>query len=196
MKRMSRDLDRANAGPHHAPNRDVISHRARRFGFGLLTAGILAIAGSLPVAADYGNSGGNVQLYQVTASMNCNNPSLCGDFLGGFWAWGVFNQDGTFDAEVTFCGHMSKPAGSGLAGAGHEHADGTYIVTDFGQGPFIVITHEIDVLTGQGKGVTIDSGPEFMPIAPAVKGHYSTLDLLGFSAPGVTFQVTVTPMHT
>jgi len=116
--------------------------------------------------------------------------------LGGFWAWGVFNQDGTFDAEITFCGHMSTPAGPGLAGAGHEHASGTYIVANLGQGPFIVLTHEIDVLTGQGRGVTIDSGPEFMPIAPAVKGHYSTVDLLGFSAPGVTFQVTTTPMHT
>ena len=70
------------------------------------------------------------------------------------------------------------------------------MVTDFGLGPFIVITREIDVLTGLGRGITVDSGSEFMPIAPAVKGHYSTVDLLGFSAPGVTFQATVTPMHT
>jgi hypothetical protein len=170
--------------------------RVLRFAVGVLGSSLLGAAASAPVAADYGNSGGNVQLYQVTASMNCNNPSLCGNMLGGFWAWGVFNQDGSFDAEVTFCGHMSTPAGSGLAGAGHEHADGSYIVTNVNGVPFIVITHEVDVLTGQGRGVTIDSGPEFMPIAPAIKGHYSTVDLLGFSAPGVTFQVTVTPMHT
>ena len=170
--------------------------RVSRFAFGLLIAGLLAVVGSPPVAADYGNSHGNVQLYQVTASMNCNNPSVCGSMLGGFWAWAVFNQDGTFDGEVTFCGHMSTPAGPGLAGAGHAHVSGTYVVTDFGQGPFIVITREIDVLTGQGQGITTDSGPEFMPIAPAVKGHFSTVDLLGFSAPGVTFQLTVTPMHT
>jgi hypothetical protein len=158
------------------------------------SVGVLAIGGATPASADYGNSGGNVQLYQVTASMSCNNPSLCAT-LGGFWAWGVFNQDGTFDAEVTFCDHMSTPAGPGLAGAGHAHASGTYIVTNLGQVPFIVITHEIDVFLGPGGG-TFDSGPEFMPIAPAVKGHFSTIDLLGFSAPGVTFQVTVTPMHT
>jgi len=170
--------------------------RVSRFAFGMLIAGLLAVSGSLPVAADYGNSNGNVQLYQVTASMNCNNPSVCGSFLGGFWAWAVFNQDGTFDGEVTFCGHMSTPAGPGLAGAGHAHVSGTYVVTDFGQGPFIVITREIDVLTGQGRGITTDSGPESMPIAPAVKGHFSTVELLGFSAPGVTFQLTVTPMHT
>src|SRR5207253_10362960 len=62
----------------------------------------LALGGAVPAAADYGNSGGNVQLYQVTASMNCNNPSLCPQPLGGFWAWAVFNQDGTFDGEITF----------------------------------------------------------------------------------------------
>jgi|SRR6266581_6750228 len=71
--------------------------------------------GPAPVAADYGNSGGNVQLYQLTASMNCNNPSLCAS-LGGFWAWGVFNKDGTFDAEVTFCDHMTAPGGFNGAG--------------------------------------------------------------------------------
>ena len=162
---------------------------------GLFAAALLSAATSAPAAADYGNSHGNVQLYQLTASMNCSNPDICGDMLGGFWAWAVFNQDGSFDGEVTFCAHMSTPAGPGLAGAGHAHVSGTYIVMDFGQGPFIVITREIDVLTGQGKGVTTDSGPEFMPIAPAVKGHFSTVDLLGFKAPGVTFQITVTPMH-
>ncbi len=174
----------------------VLLRRFRAIGLIAAIVAVLAIGGSTPVSADYGNSNGNVQLYQVTASMNCNNPDLCGNMLGGFWAWAVFNQNGTFDAEVTFCSHRSTPAGPGLAGAGHAHADGTYIVTSLNGVPFIVITHEIDVLTGQGHGVTIDSGPEFMPIAPAIKGHYSTVDLLGFSGPGVTFQVTVTPMHT
>jgi hypothetical protein len=170
--------------------------RARALGLSVTAAAFLVIGAAAPAAADYGNSGGNVQLYQLTASMNCNNPSLCGDMLGGFWAWGVFNQDGTFDAEVTFCDHMSTPAGPGLAGAGHAHAEGSYIVTDLNGVPFIVITHEVDTFVGQGNGMVVDSGPEFMPIAPAVQGHFSTVDLLGFSAPGVTFQVTVTPMNT
>jgi hypothetical protein len=159
---------------------------------------VLAIGGAVPVAADYGNSGGNVQLYQATASMNCNNPSLCGSFLGGFWAWGVFNQDGTFDAEVTFCGHLSTPAGPGSAFAGHEHADGHYTITEIfpGSGPWIVITDEVDVLTGQGHGQTQTIASEFQPVGPAAKAKVSTLELLGFSGPGVSFQVTVTPMHT
>ena len=168
-----------------------------RFALALFVASLLGAAASVPVAADYGNSGGNVQLYQVTASMNCNNPAVCGDMLGGFWAWGVFNQDGSFDAEVTFCGHMSTPAGPGLAGAGHAHADGTYVVTEIfpGSGPWIVITHEVDVFTGLGRGTSFESSDP-MPVAPAVKGHFSTTDILGFSAPGVTFQLTVVPMHT
>jgi hypothetical protein len=165
-----------------------------RFAFALFVASLLGAAASVPAAADYGNSGANVQLYQLTASMNCNYPDLCSN-LGGFWAWGVFNADNSFDAEIAFCDHMATPAGPFLAGAGHAHADGTYIITDFGLGPWIVITHEIDVFTGNGGG-TVDSGPEFMPVAPATKGHFTTEDLLGFSAPGVTFQLTVVPMHT
>ena len=169
--------------------------RVRVFGLIVAAVGVLAIGGSAPVAADYGNSGGNVQLYQATASMNCNNPSLCAN-LGGFWAWAVFNQDGTFDGEITFCGHMSTPAGPGLAGAGHEHASGHYAIVDFGLGAWLVITDEVDVLTGQGHGTTITITSEFVPVGPAAKAHLSTAALLGFSAPGVTFQVTVTPMHT
>ena len=164
---------------------------------GLLTAIVagFAIGGAVPAAADYGNSGGNVQLYQATASMNCNNPSVCGS-LGGFWAWGEFNADGTFSAEITFCGHLRGPGG--FNGAGHEHADGHYIVTQIfpGSGLWIVIVDETDTLTGLGGGQVINSGPEFTPVGPAAKAHVSTAQLLGFSAPGVTFQVTVTPMHT
>jgi hypothetical protein len=169
-----------------------------RLAFALFVASLLATGLSIPAAAGYGNSGGNVQLYQLTASMNCNNPDLCPQPLGGFWAWGVFNQDGSFDAEVTFCAHMSTPAGPGFAGAGHAHADGTYVVTEIfpGSGPWIVITSETDVFTGQAHGAVVVTPSEFMPIAPAAKVQLSTADILGFSAPGVSFQITVTPMHT
>ncbi len=166
-----------------------------RLAFALFVASLLAALASAPAAA-YGNSGGNQQLYQATASMSCNNPSICVNGLGGFWAWAEFNADGTFDAEVTFCGHMSTPGGPGFAGAGHEHASGTYIIFDFGRGPWLVLVSEVDVLTGQGHGVTITVPSEFMPVGPAAKAKLSTVDLLGFSAPGVTFNVTVTPMHT
>ncbi len=170
-------------------------HRILGFVLGSLMALLLSVASAVP-AAGYGNSGGSQQLYQATASMNCNNPSLCGNFLGGFWAWAEFEADGTFDAEVTFCSHLSTPAGPGFAGAGHAHASGSYIITDFGLGPWIVLISEVDVLTGQGHGTTVTVPSEFIPVGPAAKAKLSTLDLLGFSGPGVTFQVTVTPMHT
>jgi hypothetical protein len=59
-----------------------------------------------------------------------------------------------------------------------------------------VLVDEVDTLTGQGHGQTINVNSEFVPVGPAAKAKLSTTDLLGFSAPGVTFQVTVTPMHT
>jgi hypothetical protein len=160
--------------------------------------GALAFGGAVPAGADYGNSKGNVQLYQATASMNCNNPSICGNELGGFWAWGVFNQDGTFDAEVTGCGHLANDHGAGLQGAQHFHADGHYQIIDFGQGPWIVITDEEDTATGGslGTGTVVDVTDEFSPVGPAAKAKLSVVDFFGFSAPGVSFNVTVTPMHT
>jgi hypothetical protein len=178
----------------------VLLRHVRALGLTAALVAVWAIGGAAPAAADYGNSGGNVQLYQVTASANCNNPDVCVPplvaELGGFWAWGVFNADGTFDAEITFCGHLDTPAGPFLAGAGHEHVDGTYVVTDFGLGPWIVLTSETDVLTGLGHGAVVTIPSESMPIGPAAKAKLSTSDFFGFSAPGVSFQLTVTPMHT
>src|SRR5439155_14576180 len=154
--------------------------QGRRLGLALVASSILAILASAPAAA-YGNSHGAQQLYQVTGSMSCNNPDLCGSNLGGFWVWGVFDADGTFDAEMTLCSHVSRPGGQNLAGATHEHQSGTWIITDFGLGPWIVATSEVDVMTGQGRGVTSTIPSEFVPIGPAAKAHLSTAELLGFS---------------
>ena len=162
----------------------------------------LAIGGAVPAAADYGNSKGNVQLYQATASMNCNNPSVCGNNLGGFWAWAVFDQNGTFDGEVTGCGHLANDHGPGLQGAQHFHVEGHYIITNLTNvpqpGPWIVLVDEVDTAAGGplGTGTVITVPSEFVPIGPAAKAKLSATDFFGFSAPGVTFNVTVTPMHT
>src|SRR5207247_9869426 len=77
-------------------SREVSMGKVVRFALALFIASLLGAAASVPVAADYGNSGGNVQLYQLTASMNCNNPDVCGDMLGGHWAWGGLTEDGSF----------------------------------------------------------------------------------------------------
>jgi hypothetical protein len=118
--------------------------------------------------------------------------------VGGFWAWAVFNQGGTFDAEITGCGHLADAHGPGLQGAQHFHADGHYIITNFGLGPWIVIVDEVDTASGGflGTGTVITVPSEFMPIGPAANAKLSTVDFFGFSAPGVSFQLTVTPMHT
>src|SRR5258706_4006020 len=128
----------------------VLLRRVRVIGFIPALVAVLAIAGAAPAAADgYGNGGGNVQLYQATASANCNNVSLCGaDHLGGFLAWAGFNADGTVQGEVTGCGHLTKAGAPGLAGAQHFHIDGHYQIIDFGLGPWIVITDEVDTASG------------------------------------------------
>jgi hypothetical protein len=172
--------------------------------FGLVPAllAVLAIGGAVTASADgYGNHGGNVQLYQATASANCDNVSLCGaDHLGGFWAWAVFNADGTVQGEITNCGHVTKAGASGFAGAQHFHIDGHYIITDLGpNNPWIVITDEVDTASGGflGTGTVVNIPSEFIPVGPAAKAHLSLAQqFFGFSGPGVTFNVTVTPMHT
>lgn len=177
-----------------------LMRRVRVFGIIGATVTALVIGGAAPVAADgYGNGGGNVQLYQATASANCDNVSLCGaDHLGGFWAWAVFNADGTVQGEVTNCGHLTKAGAPGLAGAQHFHIDGHYAIIDFGLGPWIVITSETDTASGGflGTGTVVNIPSEFTPVGPAAKAHLSLAQFLfGFSGPGVTFNVTVTPMH-
>jgi hypothetical protein len=175
----------------------ALLRRVRAVGIMAALVAVLAIGSAVPAAA-YGNPPGSVQLYQATASMNCNNPSICGNNLGGFWAWGEFDQDGTFDAEVTGCGHLANDHAPGLQGAQHFQVQGHYIITDFGLGPWIVIVDEVDTASGgaAGTGTVITVPSEFQPVGPAAKAKLSTADFFGFTAPGVTFQVTVTPMHT
>jgi len=179
----------------------VLLKRARLVGLVAASVSLMAIGGAVTASADgYGNHGGNVQLYQATASANCDNVSLCGPNLGGFWAWAVFNADGTTQGEVTDCGHVTKAGAPGLAGAQHLHIDGHWTIVNFGpNNPWIVITDEVDTASGGflGTGTVVTILHEFVPIGPAAKAHLSLAQtFFGFSGPGVTFNVTVTPMHT
>jgi hypothetical protein len=168
-------------------------------GAGILATGVVM---STPLSAyAYGNNG-ETQLYQATLSMNCNNPSVCGaDGLGGFWAWAEFGQDNStgalvFDAETTGCGHLVDGNVPGSAGAQHVAATGTWEIAPVNGAPWIVITSETDTFKGgpmNGQSVTIPN--EFMPVGPAAKVKINTSEALGFTAPGVTFNETVTPMH-
>jgi hypothetical protein len=133
-------------------------------------------------SADYGP----LAVYQVTLSFNCNNPTLCGPDLGGFWGWAVFNSDGTADAELTGCGH--SVAGGG-GGAIHFHAD----VDDwFVQNGDFWSSSEVDTFVGRDAHTEVVTTPQDTGI-PAAPGHYSTSEVLGFKAPpGMAIQIQVT----
>jgi hypothetical protein len=154
-----------------------------------------------PATLAYGNSH-TTQLWQVTASLNCNGPSstraICDEAFGGpggQWIWGVLNADGTGDATVTGCGHVTGGGGPFQAGAGHENVDILSWTTAYGSaGPnTLIITGETDTLVGHGAPVSVTFNPEYsdtgIPLAP---GHYTTFDLFGLTAPGLSFNIQVT----
>lgn len=152
------------------------------------------------VAAPAGAYGGGADhdMWQIGVSFNCNNPSLCGDELGGFWGWAEFDRsvDGTQtwgDAQFAGCGHVVGGGGEpGSGGAGHVSVEiESWTIAPGSAGPmtFFASGEETDFL--HGSTVTFDFtdlDTEF----PAIPGHYSTDQILGFPAPpGVAFQIQV-----
>src|SRR5438876_8254293 len=87
-----------------------------------LAAATALAAGFASSAGAYGG-GASHDMWQIGISGNCNNPSFCGEELGGFWGWVEFDRfaDGTItgDEQVTGCGHFIHGGGS----FGAEHAD-------------------------------------------------------------------------
>ena len=164
----------------------------------LLPLVFVALVSLAPVAQGYGNSQ-TTQLWQLTISSNCNNPTLCGSFSGGFWAWAVLNSDGTFDASTTGCGHSGGPAldlSPPYGGASHCNVDGIWN-TNFNGVEFLIL-NETDTCSnspnhGQPTTTTTDyTQPPFsLPNGldtgvPLVPGHYSISP-----APGITTQIQV-----
>ena len=160
--------------------------------FGVVVASLLLLAFSVagsPAASAYGNSGAH-QTYQLTFSQNCDNPSLCGGGGGGFWGWAVLYSDGTGDAELTGCGHLTHAGGPGTAGAQHFSDNFTYDLTNTTE--FVTIS-ETQTFVGSTRFTqTVPGGDTGIPLTP---GHYNTSQLLGFSAPGVSLQVQVVKLH-
>jgi hypothetical protein len=158
---------------------------------GLAAAAMLAVGFASPASA-YGGGAGH-DMWQVGMSFNCNNPSFCGTDLGGFWGWVEFDRsaDGTQtwgDAEAAFCFHT---VGGGGAGGGHtsiEIESWTIELGSAGPQTFFASGEETD--TSRGHSNTFDFSHEDTGIS-AVPGHYSTSDVLGFSAPGVAVQIQV-----
>ena len=177
----------------------------RRWVLTLVSAGLLAapMALSTPVA---GHAYGNLALWQIAISGNCNNPSLCAgapfNGTGGFWVWAEFDSDNTGDVTVTDCGHLvgGPTAVQQTVGAQHVNIDiASWTIKSGSAGPStFFVTSEIDTITGRTGGppvvITIPS-ENFDTGVPAVAGHYSTTQILGFSAPGVSFQLQVVQLN-
>jgi hypothetical protein len=160
----------------------------------MTAAAALLIVFAAPAGA-YGG-GATHDTWQVGVSFNCNNQTVCGDELGGFWGWAEF--DGSVgaqtwgDAEFAGCGHVVGGGGQGSAGAGHVSIEiESWTIAPGSAGPltFFASGEETDFFRSSkvtSDFTDVDTG------FPAVAGHYSTSEILGFPAPpGVAFQIQV-----
>ena len=148
----------------------------------LAAAALLAVGFASPAGA-YGG-GASHDTWQVGISGNCNNPSFCGDELGGFWGWIEFDRfaNGTItgDAQVTGCHHF---LGGGGGGAGHADID---IISahigpsqpddpNFPGGQVFYVDHNVVNGVPDDENFLGDSG---IPVEP---GHYSAHPVPGVS---------------
>jgi hypothetical protein len=157
----------------------------------VLAAFVAAAALAAGFASSAGAYGGGAShdTWQIGISGNCNNPSFCGDELGGFWGWIEFDRfaDGTItgDAQTVGCEHFLRGGGGG---AFHADVD----ITSAHIGPaqpedpnypggqvFYVDSNVVNGVTNEPDFLG-DSG---IPVAP---GHYSF-----HPAPGVAFELQV-----
>jgi hypothetical protein len=162
---------------------------------GALAMMSLMCAAAGPPAHAYGRAA----QWQIGLSFNCNNPSICGSQLGGFWGWAEFDGDNTADAQLTDCGHLK---GGPAAGAQHFSADvHSWTIEPGSAGPkTFFVTSETDTITGRhgGPPIVIDIPSENMDTGiPAAAGHYSSRTLYGMQAPpGTNFEIQVVgPLH-
>jgi hypothetical protein len=179
----------------------------------MLAAGTaVAVLATAPAPAMAYGHNGSLDVWQIGLSANCNNPSFC-DELGGFWGWVVFTRDPVTgetdaDAELTGCGHTVGGGGPGLAGAQHFSVEAEWVIGPGSAGPeTFLLTMGTQTFTGHGtprtEPLTNDDGTLTTPDnpldtgIPAMPGHYSTEEILGFSAPGVAYQTQVAfkPAH-
>ena len=129
-----------------------------------------AVAALLAVAPAQAGSGYSHAQYQITFSLNCDNPSApCQNVfpLGGAWGWIALLPDHTSNAQVTECSHTVGGGGPGLAGAGHISFDSTWSVFSSASAPTPVTPTDPN---GEYINVANSVG---LPPFPATYGHYS-----------------------
>jgi len=147
-----------------------------------LAAAVIAAFGSGTAAAG-GSDYAHAQ-YQVTFSLNCDNPKApCQNVfgLGGAWGWIALLPDGTANAQVTECGHTVGGGGPGSAGAGHIAFDSTWETFSSPVPPTPVTPTDPN-----GEYINVDNGVGLPPF-PATYGHYSIRFL------GATGEITIAP---
>ena len=158
-----------------------------------LAAAAALAAGFASSAGAYGG-GASHDMWQIGFSFNCNNAAFCSEGTGGDWGWIEFDRsaDGTQtwgDAQSSFCFHT---VGGGGAGAGHSSVEiESWFIAPGSAGAetFFASGEETDSYRGVTETsdfTDLDTGYS------AVPGHYSTSEILGFTAPpGVAIQVQV-----
>jgi hypothetical protein len=171
----------------------------------ILLAALVAAATTVLVvgtgsAGAYGGDG-KMGVYQIGISFNCNNRTVCGGELGGFWGWLELDnatpdgQSGTGgDGEFAGCSH-----GGGFNGAGHTSidVDTWWIAPDPENGDlptFYATGTETDSFRGQSETFPISGSTGI----PAFTVHRPLLELFGIPTPpgtAVNVQVAFKPAH-
>jgi len=168
-------------------------------------ATLTAILIALPIASvgiPTAHAYGRTALWQIGLSENCDNKTLCLNppfGIGGFWGWIEFDSDGTADAQLAGCSHLSTSLGV-LTGADHISIDASaWHIAPGSAGP---ATFFADAGTATFSGVNTKGMPVTVPLAvsglagdigiPAAAGHYSFASVMGFTPPpGIQIQIQV-----
>jgi len=155
------------------------------------------LVGGSTSAQGYGGDG-QMDVWQIGVSFNCNNKSVCGaEDLGGFWGWAELDHDSvtgtnTGDAEFAGCAHGV------FNGAVHISVEIlNWWVAPGSAGPTTLFTDEEDTTTFRGTTTVetflgMDTGVNLVP------GHQSSEDIFGFTPPpGVNamLQIAYKPAH-
>jgi hypothetical protein len=133
------------------------------------SASVAVASIATPSARAYGNTA----QFQVAVSLNCDAKTqpFCTSVvgLGGEWAWFAFNNDGTFDATLTFCSHGE------FNGAFHQNLDGIWTTGTPTDPPIFGQTTDFFISTD--GGVSWEDTD-----VPAAAGHYGFKPAPGISA--------------
>lgn len=155
------------------------SHHARGVAAALaaIAVALSGFAGAAHAGSDYSHA-----QYQVTFSLNCNNPTApCQQIfgLGGIWGWIALMPNLTANAEVADCGHAG--AGGGGAGAQHASFDSTWSTFTSPVAPTPVTPTDPN-----GQYIYVENNLGLPPF-PATYGHYS------ISFMGAKGEITIAP---